>query len=302
MIQPWIADIQKYSIHDGPGIRTTVFFKGCPLSCKWCHNPETQNYNQEFWWNPDKCTLCGNCVQQCPNHAIVIEEERVITQNTSCNGCHTCVEYCYPEARELCGYQLTPRELIAELEKDRTFYEESGGGITLSGGEVMTVDIDYLLQVLEPLHTKGYHIGIDTCGYGNYEKFEALLPYVDFFLYDLKIMDAKKHLQYTGVDNQLILDNLTKLGTQDTRIYLRIPVIHQINDNLENMRDTVAFLQKHQIRIWQVNLLPYHEMGSQKYRRLGLEYQKDWLSTPGRGTLEALAAIFSQEGYQVTID
>lgn len=300
MKMPLIADIQKYSIHDGPGIRTTVFFKGCPLHCDWCHNPETQSYERALLWNPDTCTHCGNCVEHCPKKAAVLTEAGARTDVTRCDGCQSCREYCYAGARELSGMEIPVKELLAELKKDQMFYEESGGGVTLSGGEVMSMDLAYLLDLAKGIKEFGISLGIDSCGYAPTERFEAILPYVDFILFDVKIMNEEAHINYTGVSNHLILENLRGISGK-TKIFLRIPVITPVNDHLENMQETLLFLQENHIIIEEVNLLPYHDMGKAKYIRLGQPYPGDHFTRPEDGQMEALAAVFREAGYRVTI-
>ncbi len=302
MILPLITDIQKYSIHDGPGIRTTVFFKGCPLKCEWCHNPETQNYQEEFFWDPEKCTFCRSCMDHCCEKAICVDENVVKTNLAKCSSCNNCIEYCYQGARELCGFQLSPKELVKELIKDQIFYEESGGGVTLSGGEVMTMDITYLLEIIKPLSEKGINLGIDTCGYADWTHFQQILPYVDFFLYDCKIINNEKHIQYTGVSNELILENLIKLSENHCKIYLRMPVIQDVNATKENINETIVFLKEKSIIIEEINLLPYHNMGNSKYKRLGKSNPGKNLKKPENKTLEEFAALFKSNGFQVTIN
>jgi glycyl-radical enzyme activating protein family len=210
------------------------------------------------------------------------------------------MEYCIQGARELVGGYMEPGDLINELKKDTVFYEESGGGITLSGGEVMTVDSEYLHQVMEPLHRQGYNLGIDTCGYAPFEQFEKVLPYIDFFLYDIKLIDNKKHKLYTGVSNDLILNNIKLLSEAGAKIYLRIPVIEQVNATIEEMKSIIDFLKEHRIRIIKVYLLPYHPMGKSKHERLQMIYQNDF-EVPDHKKMEELQGLFEQNGYTTVI-
>ena len=253
-----ITNIQKYSIHDGDGIRTTVFFKGCPLKCVWCHNPETQRFEQEIQYDREKCTGCGACAQVCPNHAITMEEGRPKLDKKLCTLCGKCENFCTQGIREIVGQKYPVKALVKELMKDLMFYEQSGGGVTLSGGEVMAMSTDYILEIAKALKKEEVSLTIDTCGYVPYEKFEAILPYVNTFLYDVKVMDPELHKQYIGVDNKLILDNLVKLSDAGARIYIRIPTVKEVNGNEENMNETIRFLKEHDIHPAQVNLLPYH--------------------------------------------
>ena len=289
-----ITNIQKFSIHDGDGIRTTVFFKGCPLKCEWCHNPETQKFEKEMQVDREKCTGCGACAAVCPNGAIHMEEGRPILDAEACVFCGKCTRFCPTGAREVIGQEYTVKELVKELMKDQMFYEESGGGVTLSGGEVMSMDMDYLLAVAKELKRQDVTLTIDTCGFVPYEKFQELLPYVNTFLYDVKVMDPELHKKYMGTDNALILENLVRLAKDGARIYIRIPTVKEVNGNEENMKETIAFLQEHDIHPAQINLLPYHDTGSGKYRKLDMEYKGTDLHAPDKEEMEALAALFNQ--------
>lgn len=295
-----ITNIQKFSIHDGDGIRTTVFFKGCPLKCEWCHNPETQKFEKEMQVDREKCTGCGACAAVCPNGAIHMEEGRPILDAEACVFCGKCTRFCPTGAREVIGQEYTVKELVKELMKDQMFYEESGGGVTLSGGEVMSMDMDYLLAVAKELKRQDVTLTIDTCGFVPYEKFQEILPYVNTFLYDVKVMDPELHKKYMGTDNALILENLVRLAKDGARIYIRIPTVKEVNGNEENMKETIAFLQEHDIHPAQINLLPYHDTGSGKYRKLDMEYKGTDLHAPDKEEMEALAALFINAGYKNT--
>ena len=275
-----ITNVQKFSIHDGDGIRTSVFFKGCPLKCEWCHNPETQRFEKEMQCDKEKCVGCGTCAKVCPNGAISMENGKPEMKKDACTFCGKCVNFCPIGIREIIGREYSVKELIKELMKDQMFYEESGGGVTLSGGEVMAMDIDYILAIAKELKRQDVTLTIDTCGYVPYEKFQAILPYVNTFLYDVKVMDPKLHKKYIGVDNQLILDNLIRLAADGARIYIRIPTIKEVNGNEKNMKETIAFLKEHDIHPAQINLLPYHDTGSGKYSKLDMEYKGTDLHAP----------------------
>ena len=192
---PLVTNIQKYSIHDGDGIRTSVFFKGCPLRCVWCHNPETQKYANQLLTSNEKCTGCGYCVPACPNHAIRIVDGKSQTDMSLCKVCGKCTEVCPQNIRETAGREYTVPELVKELRKDEMFYEESGGGVTLSGGEVMAMDMDYIEALVKKLYRFGITVTIDTCGYASYENYQRILPFTDTFLYDVKVMDRGKNIE-----------------------------------------------------------------------------------------------------------
>lgn len=296
-----ITDIQRYCIHDGDGIRTTVFFKGCPLRCIWCHNPETQIKTQELLVTTGKCTGCGRCAAACPEKAVSVQDGKAVTDRTKCTACGTCTDSCLLNLREIAGKEYTVGDLVKELKKDEMFFEESGGGVTLSGGEVLASDMDFVEELARRLKDIGINVTVDTCGYVPEEHFRRILPYTDTFLYDVKAADSELHRKYTGVDNRLILDNLEMLSREGARIYIRIPVVREVNGNAEEMGRILDFLQKKQIRAVQVNLLPYHNTGASKYTRLETSYQGEDFHAPDDGEMEALAGIFRDAGYQVKI-
>ena len=295
-----ITNIQKFSIHDGDGVRTTVFFKGCPLHCQWCHNPETQRTSAEMMLDETKCVHCKMCEQVCPEGAVKMEDGLPITDMSKCTLCGKCEKYCTGLARELVGKEYPVKDLIKALVKDRMFYEDSGGGVTLSGGEVMAMDIDYILDIAKALKKEDITLTIDTCGYAPYEKFEAILPYVNTFLYDVKVMDPDLHKEYMGVDNELILENLIKLSNAGARIYIRIPTIKEVNGNDENMQATIDFLKQNNIQVAQVNLLPYHNTGSSKYSKIGKTYEGEDLHAPDKEEMEHFVQLFKNAGFNNT--
>lgn len=297
---PLITDIQKYSIHDGDGIRTTIFFKGCPLRCLWCHNPETQRYEKEMFLFYDRCTACGACVKKCPHHANAIQDGKLLFSRSDCTACGACLDCCVGNAREIFGSEYSVEALVREAEKDRMFYEASGGGITLSGGEVLANDMDYVEALCMTLHKKGYSVNIDTCGHVPYEHFQRILPYTDTFLYDIKLMDSAAHKRFTGVDNVLILNNLIRLSADGAKIFIRIPVIGGINDTEENMLNTITFLRDNQIRVQRVNLLPYHDTGSGKYQKLGMERPSAEMTVPSGDRMAALEQLWKENGFSDT--
>lgn len=292
-----VTNIQKYSIHDGDGIRTTVFFKGCPLRCAWCHNPETQKFERQILTNREKCTGCMACVNVCPNGAISIEDGKSVTDYEKCTGCGVCVTHCLQNIREVAGKEYTVRELLKELKKDEMFYEESGGGVTLSGGEVMCMGMDYIEELVKGLHRQGITVTIDTSGYAPYGNFKRILPYIDTFLYDIKAMDTEVHKKFIGADNRLILDNLKKLSDDGARIYIRIPTVEGVNADEDSMKKIVSWLVDEKIKVAQVNLLPYHNTGSSKYSRLSCEYMGSEFAVPSNEKMEQLAALFTQAGF-----
>ena len=293
-----IFNIQKFSVHDGPGIRTTIFFKGCPLNCRWCHNPESQRYGTEVLPHSNCCTSCGCCAKNCPQQAIEMVEGHIIYDESRCNFCGVCADNCYNNAREVVGETYTVPQLMMEIIKDRPFYEQSGGGVTLSGGEVMT-QIEFALDLAKACKEQGISVAVDTCGYAPSENFARILQYVDVFLYDIKLMDPQEHHQYTGKDNILILHNLKLLSSWGANISLRLPLIEGINTDdkhIQQVLDVIADL-----KIGFIHLLAYHNMAIGKYEHWGRECPVDTFVTPSNERLEEIEAMFKQADYKVKI-
>lgn len=298
MGRPLIFNIQKFSVHDGEGIRTTVFFKGCPIRCRWCHNPESQRFPNELLCHVDRCTGCGACVAACPRKAVSLDEEhKARTDYEKCTACGLCTDYCLQNARELVGKEYEIPDLVRQLEKDIMFYEQSNGGVTLSGGEVMTQDIEYVEELVRRLHEKGIKVNIDTSGHAPYENLKRVLPYTDKFLYDLKLMDPEQHKQYMGEDNELILENLKRLSADGGSINIRLPLIDGVNATDEHINQVIRFLKDNAIRVWQINLLKYHNTGSSKYKKLGREYDGEDMAVPEEVWLKQVVETFKQNGF-----
>ncbi|MGF7019046.1 pyruvate formate lyase activating enzyme [Lachnospiraceae bacterium PF1-21] len=294
---PIITGIQKYSIHDGQGIRSTVFFKGCPLSCSWCHNPETQNYQRQLSVDEERCSGCGKCLKGCETECIHLEATHAQTDFEKCTACGECADYCYQNLRTVIGEEYEVEKLVDLLKRDEMFYEESGGGVTLSGGEVMTQDMDYLEALLKKLTLLGISVNIDTCGYAPYANFERILPYVDTFLYDVKVIDDQKHRHHMGVSNTLILENLERLALAGASLNIRIPVVGSVNANSQDIKAIASYLGERKIQPVQINLLPYHNTGSGKYGRIGKEYQGETYATPAAAEMEDFAKLFTGAGF-----
>lgn len=295
---PYIFNIQKFSTHDGDGVRTTIFFKGCPLRCMWCHNPESQHYYKELIFHHHKCTACGRCVAKCKQGANSIVDGKIVFDRSKCTACGVCTDWCITEARELAGKEYTVDALVKEAMKDKIFYEQSGGGVTLSGGEVMASQhMDYVEEVCRKLHENGVSVFIDTSGYTDYENLKRILPYVDVFLYDIKVMDPEDHKKYIGVDNSLILENLKKLSDEGAGLYIRLPIIQQVNATDEHIESVIHFLKENNIHACQVNLLPYHDIGKGKYASLDMEYHDDEMSVPVSELMEHFKSMFEEQGF-----
>lgn len=292
-----VTNIQKYSIHDGDGIRTTVFFKGCGLRCHWCHNPETQRFAPELQIDEEKCVACGRCLSVCPAGAVSAEGDRIVTDRSLCTNCGKCTDACAGNFRTLVGREYSLKELVQKCVQDLMFYEESGGGVTLSGGEVMAMDKEYIRELCRRLHREGISVTIDTCGQAPQENYEAIFPYVDTWLYDVKVMDEEKHRAYIGTGNEQILSNLKWLARAGARIYIRVPVIREVNGDPEAIGEIIDFLKKNAIGTPQVNLLPYHSTGSHKYAKLGRSYPGEALTTPSEEEMDGFRRQFLDAGF-----
>ena len=293
-----IFNIQRYSIHDGPGIRTTVFLKGCPLNCWWCQNPESQLSGQEMLFWGVRCIGCGACSTICPSNAIQIKNGIPVTEKEKCILCGKCTEKCPALAREMIGKKLTTEEVTKEIEKDLVFYEESGGGVTFSGGEPLGQS-EFLEGLLNGCREKKIHTAVDISGYISWRILKKIIPKVDLFLYDLKIMDSERHKKYTGVFNEIILENLKKLSSVHNNIFIRFPIIPGINDDSQNIKETGEFLSS--LKIAQVNILPYHYIGIDKYRRLGRTYHLTAAQPPSKEKLFEISGILKKFNLKVKL-
>lgn len=293
-----LFNIQKFSVHDGPGIRTTIFFKGCPLRCQWCHNPESQSFQKELLIHKERCSQCGQCEIHCKQQAMQTINGKVFYDTNVCNYCEECIDFCCTNAREMVGREYTVAELMIEIQKDRAFYEQSGGGVTLSGGEVMA-QIDFVEELVQSCAEQGISVVIDTCGYAPKESFLRIIENVDLFLYDLKMMEPKQHQQYIGQDNTLILENLKMLSNQGANIQLRLPLIEGINTTDEHIQQIISFISGLMIR--SISLLPYHHMAKDKYKKMRMEYSEGKFFTPSDERLQEIQAMFREKKYQVKI-
>lgn len=274
-----IFEIQRTSFVDGPGIRTTVFFKGCNLKCKWCHNPESQLLKPQIMYYKNKCTGCGKCKEVC---RYGLEK---------CDLCGECVKHCPQEARKICGRQYSVSEIFEEVKKDKLFYDTSGGGVTFSGGECM-LQIDFLAQILKMCRENGINTAVDTAGDVPWEYFEKIMPYTNIFLYDIKAISEKLHIEGTGVSNKRLLSNLQRISDDgQSEIIIRVPVIPQFNDSAEEIRKIADFI-KH-IRCRKTELLAYNPMAKSKYDALGMKFTEYPLLEDGK--IETLQKIFEKE-------
>ena len=294
-----VFNIMRYSVADGPGLRTTVFFKGCPLFCPWCHNPESQDPKPQLIHRVDRCLGCEECLQACPQDAISAGEQGFITDMQRCDLCGECLEACPSGARDSFGQIMSLEEVMAEILKDLPFYEESGGGVTFSGGEPL-MQPEFLLDLLKECKRLELHTAVDTSGCVHYDKLNEIGSYVDLFLYDLKLMDHERHKRLIGLSNKGILGNLERLIEDGRRVMVRMPLIPGVNDSAEDIGLAAEFLAGLKPAP-PVELLPYHHTADEKYRILGREPFRPEAQAPDDAGLEALAAIMRSKGLKVSI-
>ena len=297
-----IFDIKRYAINDGPGIRTTIFLKGCPLRCVWCHNPESWTPQPQKLYKKTKCIGCRSCVEVCPQQALELSPHGIIPTDNPCVLCGKCVEECPSTALEMCGREWTMDNLMAEIEKERAIMEDSGGGVTLCGGEPL-MHPDYSLAILEELGRRGFHRTVDTTLYASREMVVKISDACELFLVDLKLMDSEKHRQYTGVTNEVILQNIRCLAETGKDFFIRIPLIEGVNADDGNMEDTALFLKALPWLRRTVNLLPYHDVGKDKHRRMWSTYnpQSFQMNAPTEETLQHCAGLLESHGLHVII-
>jgi pyruvate formate lyase activating enzyme len=293
-----LFDIQRFSIHDGPGIRTTLFFKGCPLHCLWCQNPESHKPNREISFYKERCARCFSCLAVCPEGSILEGEDKRIDHQT-CTTCGKCVSACVYEALRLMGTEWDGPALLDEVLKDRDYFEDSGGGVTLSGGEP-ALQSEFLFSFLPLVRAEGLHVTMETCGLCTWEELKALLPYLDLIYFDLKFMDSEGHKKLTGSLNGMILQNFQKLAASFPHLEARMPIVPSLNDEEKNIRETAHFLKKNHKDF--IHLLRYHPMGEAKLARI--ETRLKPLNLPGDAR-EAVLRVknwFKNEGVSVTIN
>ena len=294
-----ITEIERFAVNDGPGIRTLVFIKGCPLHCLWCCNPETRGRAPQLAYTRAKCLDCGNCVAVCEVEALKRTELGVEIDRKKCTVCGLCSAQCPAEALVVIGESMSPEEVFEEINKDFVFYKSSGGGVTLSGGEPLASP-KFAHALLSLCKQAGIHTAVETCGHAPWKSFKLVLPVLDTVLFDLKHPDEKRHVQGTGGSNKKILDNLLRLDREEKEIIIRIPLIPGFNDSEQDLTETLFFVSqlKH---VTKVDLLPYHKLGRPKYEKIGIKYRIDDLMTHEREKVLSLKKVVENFGYKVTI-
>jgi pyruvate formate lyase activating enzyme len=295
-----VLNIQKFSIHDGPGIRTLVFMKGCPLKCSWCSNPESQKRSVELRLIQSRCANCGKCIEACPNSAVKISKKgEVVTDRRICKRCGRCVEVCLYEARLIAGEYTTVEDLLKKVEEDRSFYENSGGGVTVGGGEP-AYQHAFVRDFLKRCTERWLHTVIETCGYAPWKHLKEILEYVDFLIYDIKHIDPATHKRLTGVSNKLILENLSRITSSRVNlpIIIRVPIIPGLNDSEANVSATAQFVSQLG-SVQGMELLPYHRLGMSKYEQFGMDYKLEKTSPPSDEHMKKLGEIIELFGLSI---
>lgn len=300
MPQSLIFDIKRYAINDGPGIRVVIFFKGCNLHCAWCHNPESISASAEKMYAPAKCIRCGTCVEACPENAITLTPAGIITDAELCKLCGKCAEVCPTKAIEMSGKSMTVNEIMDIIEKERIFFDQSGGGVTFSGGEPL-VHTKILTELLDECGKRGIHRAVDTAGNVNTETLLEVARRTDLFLYDLKMMDSALHKKWIGAGNEKILHNLKSLSKANSNIIIRIPLIGGVNDTTENIELTAKFIAELEGDKKEVHLLPYHKIAQNKYSKLGKADHFEHLKEPDKQSLTRAIAKFKEFGITASI-
>lgn len=293
-----VFDIQRFSVHDGPGIRTLVFLKGCSLKCEWCANPESQAADPELFFDPARCIVCENCLTLCTHGAVYKQGVRIVFDKERCFGCGTCAEKCYAEARVIKGRKMTVEAVVAEVLKDEAFYAASGGGVTLSGGEPLEQP-GFSKCILKACKKLALHTAVETAGHVSWSGFERIIPFTDLFLFDIKHTDSVKLKEYTKADAARILKNLEKLVRRAKQLIARTPVIPGFNDSPEEIQKIARLVNR--LGITELHLLPYHRYGQSKYKLMGCKYIFQGPQQVEAERMLALQETASREGLNVKV-
>jgi pyruvate formate lyase activating enzyme len=295
MKQALIFDVKRYAINDGPGIRITIFIKGCPLSCKWCHNPESQSPAKQKLYTESRCIGASECIKVCPEDALTLTPKGIVTDYESCTLCGICTDVCPTKALEMSGRMYEVNELVEIIEKERVHIDQSNGGVTFSGGEPLMHPV-FLLEMLKACGEKGLHRTVDTCGFSDSETLLEVAKRTELFLFDLKIMDPIKHRKWTGVSNKLILENLKLLSETGANINIRIPLIKNVNADSKSLTEMAKFVSELSGNKPAISLLPYHNIAANKYTKLGSKYQELNMEEPSEKEQKRAVSIFSEFG------
>ncbi len=291
-----IFDIQHYSIHDGPGIRTTVFLKGCPLKCLWCQNPESQSHQPILFYHRNLCTGCGECQTACPQNAIIIKNGKSSTDRSRCDNCGECTLRCPNDARTMKGEVVSAAEVLKEVKKDAVFFQNSQGGVTISGGDPVGQP-DFVYRLGRLCHAEGIHVALETCGYGTWKTIEKIMEPADLVLFDLKHMDSVAHKFCTGVTNESILENAERIYHELKKpMFLRVPIVPGHNASIENMKQVTDYTVTRLGRDVELHLLPYHYLGKDKYTCLETVYGLEDTESPTDDQMQALLGIIKKSG------
>ncbi|MBT3228326.1 MAG: glycyl-radical enzyme activating protein [Candidatus Marinimicrobia bacterium] len=288
-------DIKRYAINDGPGIRVTIFFKGCPLSCVWCHNPESHSSSIQKMYSREKCIGCEACIEACEQMACRLTADGVVTNQDLCILCGKCAEVCPTKATEMSGEQLMIKDIMEVISREKSLMDDSGGGVTFSGGEPL-MHPNLLIPLLDECGSEGIHRCVDTTGLASAELLRQVASKAELFLFDLKLMDPERHRTYTGVSNKNILSNLKFLAKTNIEIIIRIPLIRGINDDDQNIQDTAEFIASLPGRVREVNLLPFHNSAAKKHERLGQSFDSELLGEPDQKRQLEIVDIFKGFG------
>jgi pyruvate formate lyase activating enzyme len=298
--QGMVFDIQRFAVHDGPGIRTLVFLKGCPLSCAWCENPESQSLQPQLLFHPGRCIGCGTCVAECPNGALSMQGESLRCDRGLCRNCLRCVRVCPSRAREQCGELKTVEEVLAIVRKDKSFYVKSGGGVTLSGGEPLQ-QAEFATALLEAFKAENIHTALETCGLWSWSSFESLLPFLDLVLFDVKHIDPAEHQRGTLISNERILQNLRTISERGKQVIARLPIIPGFNDGEDIAARTADWLRQSK-SVCIVHILPYHELGVHKYRLLGRPDPLPGTLRPSEVQLNRIREVYEAAGLKTVFE
>lgn len=298
MCKAVVTDIQRFSIHDGPGIRTIVFFKGCPLHCKWCQNPETWEKTPEIMQRKELCIGCGTCLKKCLQNALSATSSGIFLDRNKCIRCGMCADQCYAEALTVVGTYQSKEEIMKEVLCDRTFYEESGGGLTLSGGEV-TMYPDFASELLHMAQNECIHTAIETCGYCRWEDLERILRYTDLVLFDIKIVDRDKFEKYIGGSSRIVLQNLQRICRMRKPVILRFPLIPGVNDDSDSLEQICMVAKENNLQ--QLHIMPFHQVGSAKWKGIDRNYAFEDHALPTDDNIENARCFFETHGLTVCI-